>query len=61
MQCFFMSENSYSKKKTGQQIKQQGTCSSEYTHINILVNHFGEVDTNKYLKYSNCCDVSDSV
>lgn len=31
------------------------------THIKILVIHIQEVDTNKYLKYSNCCDVSDSM
>lgn len=31
------------------------------THIKMLVNHTGKVDTNKYLKYSNCCDVSDSI
>lgn len=27
----------------------------------MLVNHTGEVDTKKDLKYSNCCDVSDSI
>lgn len=27
----------------------------------MLVNNIGEVGTSKYLKYSNCCDVSDSI
>lgn len=31
------------------------------THIKMLVNHIAKVDTSKYLKYSNCCDVSDSI